>query len=253
MQRFGFAALGLASLLFVHPASAAADDSYILALSWQPAFCAAHNDRVECKATPAQSPLVLHGLWPDWDVNGDGQRNDDDAYCLDAGPARDSVIAADKGDTGWKDLPEMTLTRAMKDDLPAIMPGAESHLDRHEWWKHGTCSGLQPVDYFGAAILLTRQAQLGAFGKFLAARAGSSVRLKDLVAVFDQEFGAGSSRALKVSCARGADGASSLTEIQLRLKRDQIAEGLLPTTLDTSRKPSNGKCGSTVEITAAHP
>jgi ribonuclease T2 len=253
MHRIGFAALGLASLFFVHPTSAAADDSYILALSWQPAFCAAHSDRVECKAPPVQSPLVLHGLWPDWDVNGDGKRNDSDAYCLDAGPARDSVIAADKGDAGWKDLPEMTLTKAMKDDLPAIMPGAESHLDRHEWWKHGTCSGLKPIDYFGAAILLTRQAQLGAFGKFIAARAGSAVRLKDLIAVFDQEFGAGSSRALKVSCARGADGASSLAEIQLRLKRDRIAEGLQPTTLDTSRKPAKGKCGSTVFIQGEGP
>jgi ribonuclease T2 len=252
MHRVGFAALGFASLLFIHPNAAAAEDSYILALTWQPAFCAAHNDRVECKAAPVQSPLVLHGLWPDWDVTGDGRRNDDDAYCLDVGPARDSVVKADKGDAGWKDLPQMTLTPAMKDDLPAIMPGAESHLDRHEWWKHGTCSGLKPIDYFSAAILLTRQAQLGAFGKFIAARAGSSVRLKDLIAVFDQEFGPGSARALKVSCAKSADGSSSLTEIQLRLKRDQIAEGLLPATLDTSRKASKGKCGSTVSIQAGN-
>lgn len=250
MHRFGFAALGFASFLSIHSNSAAAEDSYILTLTWQPAFCAAHDDRVECQAA-AHSPLVLHGLWPDWDVNGDGRRDDDDAYCVDAGPARDSIVKADKGESGWKDLPQMTLTPAMKDDLPAVMPGAESHLDRHEWWKHGTCTGLNPVDYFAAAILLTRQAQLGAFGKFIAARAGSAVRLKDLIAVFDQEFGAGSARALKVSCAKDADGASSLAEIQIRLKRDEIAEGLLPTTLDTSRKPSKGKCGSTISIQVA--
>ena len=250
MHRFGFAALALASLISIAPASAEAENSYILALTWQPAFCAAHAGRVECKA-PAQSPLVLHGLWPDWDVNGDGKRNDGDAYCLDAGPARDSVIAADKGDAGWKDLPEMTITKAIKDDLPAIMPGADSHLDRHEWWKHGTCSGLNPSDYFAAAILLTRQTQIGDLGKYLADHQGQPVALKDLLAAFDRQFGAGASRALKVSCDRAADGASTLSEIQLRLKRDRIADGLLATTLDTSRKPSKGKCGSTLLIQSA--
>ena len=252
MQSPGFIALGLAVFCATVALPAQAFDGYTLALSWMPAFCSDHADRAECKDMSAlQSPLVLHGLWPGWDVNGDGKRSADDAYCLDAGPARDSVMQADKGDGGWSDLPEVALTKAMKADLPAVMPGARSQLDRHEWWKHGSCSGLKPIDYFAAAILLTRQMQIGAFGRFLDAHAGQSVALKELIGVFDQEFGAGSSRALKVSCVRGADGASSLTEIQLRLQRDQIGDGLLPTTLDTSRKMSKGKCGASVEITAA--
>ena len=250
IQGYGGAALALA-LLCVPADPAAAFDGYTLALTWQPAFCAAHGDRAECKAA-AQSPLVLHGLWPDWDVNGDGRRDGGDAYCLDAGPARDSVIAADKGDGGWNDLPEITLSKAIRADLPAVMPGAQSHLDRHEWWKHGTCSGLKPDDYFTAAILLTRQAQLGALGKFLADHQGQTVMLQDLLAVFDQELGAGSRRALKVTCDRTDQGtASLLTEIQISLRRDRIADGLLSTTLETGGKAPRGRCGPRILIQAS--
>ena len=262
MKCSGFAAFALAFLSATVPLSARAGDSYTLALTWLPAFCTDNADRAECKnASAVQSPLVLHGLWPNWDVNGDGRQDGDDAYCLDAGPARDSVMRSDQGnggggdggggDGGWNDLPDVALSKAMKADLPAVMPGTLSHLDRHEWWKHGACSGLKPDDYFGAAILMTRQMQLGAFGKFLDAHKGQSVTLKELLAVFDREFGKGSARALKVGCDRAADGAASLVEIQIRLKRDRIADGLLASTLDTAGKAPKGKCGATVLIQPA--
>lgn len=252
MRYLGFATMLGTLLACLAAAPASAGDSYTLALTWQPAFCADRQDRAECRETDAgASPLVLHGLWPDWDANGDGRRDGDDAYCLDPGPARDSIVGIDTGDGGWKDLPAVDMTEAMKDDLPAIMPGARAHLDRHEWWKHGTCSGLKPVDYFGAAILLTRQMQLGAFGAFLAEHQGESVKLKALLGVFDAEFGPGSARALKLACSPAPDGTMVLSEIQLRLKRERIGEGLLPSTLETGGRAPRGKCGTTLRIEAA--
>ena len=252
MKHHGLIACALALVSMTGARSAQAGDGYTLALTWQPTFCAGKADRAECKELgDAQSPLVLHGLWPSWDVNRDGRKDGDDAYCLDAGPARDSVMRADKGDGGWSDLPEVALSKAMKADLPAVMPGALSHLDRHEWWKHGTCSGLKPDDYFAAAILLTRQMQLGAFGKFLVTHQGQSVALKELLDVFDREFGKGSARALKVTCDKAEDGTASLSEIQIRLQRNRIADGLLASTLDTSDRAPKGKCGATLLVEQA--
>ncbi len=250
MRYLGFAMLGTV-LICLAAAPARAADSYTLALTWQPAFCADKPDRAECRGGDAgASPLVLHGLWPDWDVNGDGNRDGNDAYCLDAGPARDSILRIDTGGGSWKDLPQVAITKAMTDDLPAVMPGARAYLDRHEWWKHGTCSGLKPVDYFGAAILLTRQMQLGALGSFLEEHQGQTVKLKALLGVFDEEFGAGSARALKLVCNPAPDGAMALSEVQLRLKRERIGEGLLPSTLDTGGRAPRGKCGATLRIEA---
>ena len=136
---------------------ASAEDSYLLALAWQPGFCAdqAHADFSECKIAPKDQPrLVLHGLWPDWDANGDGKRNAADDFCIPGDDNRNSMMALDKGN--WLKLPPMKLSQASSNDLAAAMPGTAAGLDRHEWWKHGTCSKLPANEYFAIAIALLR-------------------------------------------------------------------------------------------------
>lgn len=97
-------------------APAAPFDFYLLNLSWSPEYCHLHPSAAECATHPA---FVLHGLWPE-NANGKNPENCSNA----AGPTDPSVY---------------------KDIYPD--PG----LLEHEWSAHGTCSGLNPTDYFNEA------------------------------------------------------------------------------------------------------
>ncbi len=119
--------LALCVLLLGLPATVAAQESrdgesayYVLALSWSPGYCAS--------AKPGRSPFqcdsgmpfafVLHGLWP----QGETGRL---AHCS-------------TGEAG----PSASLVRAMLDIMPS------EGLIRHQWRKHGSCSGLSAEDFF---------------------------------------------------------------------------------------------------------
>jgi ribonuclease T2 len=92
-------------------------DYYLLSLSWSPAFCLGNPGAAECGG-PRRFGFIVHGLWPQnekgWPEN-----------CNVAQQVPDSVL------TGISDL------------MPA---GA---LVYHEWSAHGTCSGLDPSNFFG--------------------------------------------------------------------------------------------------------
>jgi ribonuclease T2 len=114
--------LALAALLSVclvpaveaqQKAQPGAFDFYLMNLSWSPEFCAIHDTSPECKAHPG---FILHGLWPQ---NTDGTYP---VFCSDEpGPAD----------------PQQNL-----DITPDLS------LLKHEWAKHGTCSGLGPQRFF---------------------------------------------------------------------------------------------------------
>lgn len=96
-------------------------DFYLMSLSWSPQHCATNgaNDRTQC-GDGKHFGFVLHGLWPQWE-RGFPQS------CAGA-PA---------------------LSRSLVDRMLPIMPSPQ--LIRHEWEKHGTCSGLDAPQYFGKA------------------------------------------------------------------------------------------------------
>jgi ribonuclease T2 len=91
-------------------------DYYLLSLSWSPAFCLSDPGAAECNG-PRRFGFIVHGLWPQnergWPENCNVHR-----------PVPDSVVAG----------------------LADIMPARG--LVYHEWSAHGTCSGLEPTDYF---------------------------------------------------------------------------------------------------------
>lgn len=108
------------------PASADSDrvaspgKGYVLSLSWSPAFCAQKDpdgESDQCEIGDMRG-LVVHGLWPDGRAE----------YCDSSEPRR---------------LPD-DLAR----DVLRFMPSVG--LARHEWEKHGSCSGLSQRDYFRA-------------------------------------------------------------------------------------------------------
>lgn len=103
-------------------ASGAPFDYYVLALSWSPQHCttpAGRRDSVQCGGTRRYS-FIVHGLWPQYERG----------WPQDCGGSA-------------------TLTGKLIQQTLDIMPSPA--LIRHEWSKHGTCSGLAPAAYFALA------------------------------------------------------------------------------------------------------
>lgn len=99
-------------------------DNYVLSLSWSPDHCAVHrNDKEQCGK---QLGFVLHGLWPQYNKGYPGDCSDES---LSAG---------------------MSAKYTMPNG-----PFPATRLARHEWEKHGTCSGLGQEGY----LKLSQQAK----------------------------------------------------------------------------------------------
>ena len=181
-------------------------DHYILALSWQSAFCESKRKKPECRAQTdnnfSASNFVLHGLWPNR-VN----------YCQV--PKR--IIKKDKRQ--WCKTPALELSKSVRKQLSDFMPGSLSCLQRHEWYKHGTCSGLSENDYFILSNTLVSKFSKTAFSQYIAKHIGKKVKRKNVLKAFDKSFGKGSRAYLALRCKK-VRGTSLLTEIQIHIKKD---------------------------------
>lgn len=95
-------------------------DFYVLSLSWSPSYCEAEGEEANRQQCASGRPyaFVVHGLWPQFERG----------YPQDC-------------DTDERDVSTERL-RSLYD----IMPSAG--LIRHQWRKHGSCSGLSQADYF---------------------------------------------------------------------------------------------------------
>jgi ribonuclease T2 len=114
-------ALALAGLQGAGTAQAdAAFDFYVLTLSWSPSYCEAEGEDANHQQCASGRPyaFVVHGLWPQYEH---GYPSDCRTY-------------------------EREVDRATADSLADIMPSAG--LVRHQWRKHGSCTGLSQSDYF---------------------------------------------------------------------------------------------------------
>ncbi|MEZ5811052.1 MAG: ribonuclease [Rhizobiaceae bacterium] len=96
-------------------------DFYVLALSWSPSYCAVEGKGANSQQCGGARPygFIVHGLWPQFERG----------YPADCATDRPLDVPRD----------------AMR-ELYDIMPSAG--LIRHQWRKHGTCSGLSREDYF---------------------------------------------------------------------------------------------------------
>jgi ribonuclease T2 len=102
-------------------------DFYLLSLSWSPSWCEQAGERAnpaQCRHNPPFG-FVVHGLWPQYE-RGYPEN------CPTEFPLR--------------------LPRSVIDTILDIQPGVG--LVGRQWRKHGTCSGLSPMDY----LALTRAA-----------------------------------------------------------------------------------------------
>ena len=92
-------------------------DYYLLSLSWSPAFCLDSPQSAECQGSRRYG-LIVHGLLPQLD---DGERI---------------------GHCNVRSQVDERVANGMLDLMPA------TGLIYHEWSAHGTCSGLEPGEYF---------------------------------------------------------------------------------------------------------
>lgn len=189
---------------------AAGGNSYVLAISWQPAFCEGRPGKRECRRQTEQSfeasHFTLHGLWPQ------PRRR---LFC-NVEPA---LIDADN-ESRWDELPEVALKPETRAELDKVMPGTQSQLERHEWIKHGTCyAGSGAEQYYADSLKLMRAINASAARMLVASRIGREVTGRELRAAFDQSFGPGAGERVRLACK--PDGRRNLiVEITIGLRGD---------------------------------
>ena len=98
---------------------------YLLSLSWSPAFCLSSPDSAECSG-PRRYGFIVHGLWPQYEQ-------------------------------GWPEHCDVhrSVPDGVVQGIADLMPARA--LVYHEWSTHGTCSGLEPGEFFA----LVRRAYAG--------------------------------------------------------------------------------------------
>jgi ribonuclease T2 len=95
-------------------------DYYVLSLSWSPHHCATdgRDDEQQC-GTQRRYEFIAHGLWPQYE----------------RGYPEECAVGE-------------RVSRQTLESMRDIMPS--DGLIRHEWSKHGTCSGMDERSYFAA-------------------------------------------------------------------------------------------------------
>lgn len=176
-------------------------DYYALALSWSPAFCATHSDPNQC-ATGRQLGFVLHGLWPQY---------------AKGYPA----------DCSTQPLPEQDRAK-----YAPLYPSPT--LIKHEWSKHGTCSGLAPAAYFELSAKLKGQTVIPA--PYLRPAEPIRVSNADFIGAFMKANPAMPAGAVLPFCTSGG---RFLSEIHACFDKDGKADSCAP----SESKRSDKSCG----------
>lgn len=187
-------------------------DSYVFSLEWTPAFCEGKPGLPECSSGSGRfdaKNLALHGLWP----NVDADASHSYGYC---GVGAD-VRALDRAAT-WCRMPAPGVSGGVMSRLSPLMPGTASCLQNHEWYKHGSCSGLSPDAYFSRASDLVEFVATTNFGRFLSAHAGETVTAEDALAAFEKDFGPGSRGKVALLCTK-AGSAALLLDVRMNLAK----------------------------------
>src|SRR5688572_29578094 len=174
------------------PAIAQQRTQYVLALSWEPAFCETAPDRPECISQTADrfdaTHFVLEGLWP--------QRMN---YCKVSGAMQ--ILDAERK---WHELPAPKLTAETRAALDEAMTGSQSYLDRHEWVRHGTCYGTNAEEFFTDSLAMLKAVNDSAVRDLFVDNVGNELTEEEIRAAFDAAFGTGAGERVRVRCE--ADG-----------------------------------------------
>jgi ribonuclease T2 len=157
-------------------------DYYVLSLSWAPTYCLTHaDDSDECSGKGYG--FVLHGLWPQYDAGGYPEN------CSTQFDLSDGATA--KGRT--------------------IYPS--ERLMQHEWQTHGTCSGLDALEYFNTADRATAVVKIPS--AMQAPHSDQSLTAERIAGLFQDANSQLPAGAMTVACNR-----AELSEVRVCLTRD---------------------------------
>lgn len=164
-------------------------DLYVLAQSWQPEFCKGKEKVYPGCVSPQpfwRDHFTLHGLWPERESGAppgfcEGEPFDADAI--------EQEIGLDVLKEYWPDV-------KFSDESPQY-----PDFWKHEWTRHGTCSGLAQVTYFASAVNLVRNGT-ATTPALVSEHVGKDVALVDLRKAFTV---APSGATAVLKCMRGGD------------------------------------------------
>jgi ribonuclease T2 len=177
-----------------------------LVLTWGPSLCRAEPTNAGCQSGHVEaqgSTWLLHGLWP---------QPVDNQYC---GVPRG--IAERARDMKGSDMPSVDVGGDVRTTLQSMMSD-ESSLVPHEWYAHGTCSGVSPDEFFSDAAALTAQARTVLDPMFTEAQ-GGRIQLSAVQDRFDQEYGASAGDRVRLSCRNVTGEGGVVYELQISLPR----------------------------------
>ena len=189
-----------------------------LVMTWGPSLCVAASSSPGCASGHVEGmgqTWVLHGLWPQPATN---------QYC---GVPKGLM---DRARDIRNELPPVDIGDGTKDALQSMMSDS-SVLAPHEWYAHGTCSGVTPDVYFGDAVALTEQARKVLDPIFAAESGGGRIQLRDVQDDLNREFGPGAGDRVRLSC-RNVTGLGSVAyELHMSLPpvtEFRTSEGIRP-------------------------
>ena len=208
----GVAALVLAAIIIgliwrdrspSRPTNAAGlSTSSLLVVTWAPSLCKVEPSNRGCRSGHVGSlgpSFVLHGLWPQ--------------------PSTEQYCEVPKG-TPDRDRKPVQLPPDLQASLKAMMSDS-AIMTTHEWYAHGTCSGVTPPEYFGVAAALADQAGRVLDPVFKQA-AGQQISARSVRQVVDAQLGAGMGKRVGLSC-RDASGAGSIA-YEVRFSLPPVAQ-----------------------------
>lgn len=170
--------------------------SSLLALTWGPSLCTVDPSNAGCRSGHVGSlgrVFVLHGLWPQ--------------------PSSEQYCDLPRKSGGAK--PRVALPDDLRAALETRMSDA-SVMTQHEWYAHGTCSGVSAPEYFSIAAALTDQAGAVLTPLFAGSR---DVSARAVRAAFDARFGPGAGQRVALSCRDSRAGGAVVYEVRLSLPR----------------------------------
>lgn len=211
-------------------------DGFVLAVSWQPAFCESYQQKPECKVNNSEvyqaGNFTLHGLWPNkqscgtkYGFCGKYQQPVRPFCDYDAVPMQDKTLK----------------------ELGRVMPSAAygSCLQRHEWYKHGTCQQRNADEYFGIAIRLLEAFNARGMAKFMQNNIGQTVTTQSFFEAVDEAFHDGAHQRIQIFCRGG-----KLVDVYIHLPAELADDASLEMLLKQAKPKFKNGCGKSFEVDA---
>lgn len=185
------------------PEQTSASTSSVLVLTWAPSLCSVEKSASGCRSGRVGrlgSSFVLHGLWPQ--------------------PRSQQYCDISKKDAARAKRTPLPLPPDLANRLQAMMSDSDV-MAAHEWYAHGTCSGVDPAEYFRIATGLAQQA-IVILDPLFDRAAGRQLTARSIRDAVDAKAGAGTGARVALVC-RGAEGGGPLV-YEVRLSLPPVAQ-----------------------------